>query len=335
MFHRSPLTRAAGLVLGAALAMQPLAAASAADVTIRFGWATTDSETDAYNYAAHAFADALEAAKPGHFKVSYFPNHQLGDERDMLQGLQLGTVNAAMITNSIVANIDEAFVVNDLPFLYASAGQAYKVLDGPLGDELFARLRKKKVVGLSWCESGFRNMVNRTRPITKPEDLNGLKFRVIESPLFVQMFSLLGSAGVPMPYGSVFTALQQGTIDGMENPTWAIASAKMNEVTKYFSITRHIYSVTPVMMSGRLFDSLSPEDQKTVVEAGKTACIKQRKFSADLEAKIIKDLAAQGMAVNEIADPAAFQARMKPLYDEYRPKIGAELMDRWLAALKQ
>lgn len=325
----------AGCAIAAALSLLPVVGASAADVKIRFGWATTDAETDSYNFAAHAFAKALEAAKPGHFEVGYFPNRQLGDEKDMLQGIQVGSVDAALITNSIISNVDPAFTINDLPFLYANAAQAYKMLDGPLGSELFARVRDKKIIGLAWCEAGFRNMANRTRPITKPEDLAGLKFRVIESPLFVNMFKLLNSAGVPMPFGEVFTALQQGTIDGMENPTWSIASSKINEVTKYLSITRHIYSATPIVMSGRLFASMSPEDQKIVMAAARTACDEERKFSTDSDAKIIKDLGAKGMTVNEVTDVAPFRAKMQPLYDEYRPKIGAELMDRWLAALKQ
>src|ERR1700730_5650193 len=124
-----------------------LTPAARADVTIRFGWATTDSATDAYNVAAHAFADALEASKPGYFKVSFFPNRQLGDERDMLQGLQLGTVDTALITNSVIANVDPAFTINDLPFLYPTSATAFKLLDGKLGEELLGRLKAKKVIG--------------------------------------------------------------------------------------------------------------------------------------------------------------------------------------------
>lgn len=335
MSYRSLLLKAAGFALGAALAATPLVGATAAEVTIRFGWATTDKETDAYNFGAHRFAEALEAAKPGHFEVQFFPNRQLGDEKDMLQGIQLGTVDAGLITNSIVGNVDPAYTINDLPFLYKDDAAVYKVLDGPLGQELFDRVADKKIIGLSWCASGFRNMANRVRPINTPEDVAGLKFRVIESPLFVGMFDNLGGAGVPMPFGEVFTALQQGTIDGMENPTWSIQANKMNEVTKYLSITRHIYSATPILMSGKLFNSLSAEDQGIVKAAAQTACEQQRAFQLEQEKGIIADLAAKGMVVNEIADPAAFQAKMQPLYDEYRPKIGDDLMNRWLEAVKQ
>ena len=333
MSYRSTLLKAAGLVLGAAMTVLP-SMASAAEVTIKFGWATTDKETDAYNFAAHRFADALEAAKPGHFEVQYFPNRQLGDETAMLQGVQLGTVDGGLVTNSIIANVDQSFIINDLPFLYKDAATVYKTLDGPLGEELFAKVVDKKIIGLAWCEAGFRNMANRVRAIATPEDVAGLKFRVIESPLFVGMFTNLGGAGVPMPFGEVFTALQQGTIDGMENPTWSIQANKMNEVTKYLSITRHIYSATPIVMSGRLYDSLSDEDKGIVKAAAKTACAQQRAFAQEQEQKIIADLVSKGMELNEVTDATAFQAKMQPLYDEYRPKIGDDLMTRWLEAVK-
>lgn len=318
-----------------AAALFTAAGTAHADVAIRFGWSTTDAETDSYRFTAHAFADALEAAKPGYFKVSFFPNRQLGEEREMMQGLQLGTVDAALITNSVVANVEGSFTVNDLPFLYPNAETAFKVLDSKLGVELFTRLKPKRVQGLAWCDSGFRNMINGVRPITSVADLKGLKFRVIESPLFVRMFTLLDSAGVPMPFGEVFTALQQGTIDGMENPTWNIVSARFDELVKNFSITRHIYSAIPILMSGRLFDRLSDEDKKVVQQAAQTACEKQRVFNAKAEKSIIEGMAKRGVKINEVADMTPFQDRVKPIYDEYRPKIGADLVDRWLEGVKQ
>jgi TRAP-type transport system periplasmic protein len=306
-----------------------------AEVTIKFGWATTDSATDSYNFAAHAFADALEAAKPGYFKVGFFPNRLLGDERDMLQGLQLGTVDTALITNSVIANIDPAFTINDLPFLYPTNESAYKVLDGKLGQELFSRLASRKIVGLSWCDAGFRNVINRVRSINSVDDLHGLKIRVIESPLFVRMFGLLNAGGVPMPFGSVFSALQQGTIDGMEGPTWAIASNRFDEVAKYLSLTRHIYSAIPILISGRLFDRLSAEDKKIVTEAAGTACAKERAFDDETDAKVIEGMIKRGVVVNKVSDIAPFRAQVMPLYGEYREKIGVELFDRWLSGVEQ
>jgi TRAP-type C4-dicarboxylate transport system substrate-binding protein len=159
--------------------------------------------------------------------------------------------------------------------------------------------------------------------------------RVIESPLFVRMFALLNAAGVPMPFGEVFSALQQGTIDGMENPTWAIAANRFDEVTKYLSITRHIYSAIPILMSARLFDSLGAEDKKIVVEAAKTACAKERAFNDLAETKVIDGMVKRGVTVNTVQDIAPFRVQMEPLYKEYRTKIGADVFDGWLAGVDQ
>jgi len=310
-------------------------AAAQAQVQFRLGWATTAAETDSYNYAAHRFADALEKAAPGGFKIAFFPNRQLGDEKEMLQGLRLGTVDAALITNPVIANVEPSFLVNDLPFLYAGPEQVVRTLDGELGAKLFETLKSKGVIGLGWCDSGFRNMANKVRPINKPEDLQGVKFRVLESPIFVGMFRQLGGTAVPMPWGELFTALQQGTVEGMEAPTWAIQSAKMNEVTKYLSVTRHIYSASPLLMSARTFGKLDAGQQETVRKAAVQACDEQRAFAAKAEASIFEALEKSGMVVNQVGDMASFREKMAPLYAEYRDKVGAELMDRWLAAVKQ
>lgn len=307
--------------------------AHAADINIRLGWATTDSETDSYKFAATQFAAALEEAAPGRFNVSFFPNRQLGDEKEMVQGLQLGTVDAALITNSIVANVEPSFLINDLPFLYTSAEQAHEILDGELGQTLFTALAEKRIVGLAFCESGFRNMANNVRPVNSPEDVAGVKYRVMESPIFIGMYQNLGGTAVPMAWGDTFTAMQQGTIDGLEIPTWVVAASKVDEVAKYLSLTQHVYTATPFLMSARLFDRLSPEDRQIVQQAAKTACAEQRQFNVRMESKDIETLEAKGMLVNQVSTPTAFRDKMQPLYDEYRPKIGGELLDQWLAAL--
>ena len=308
--------------------------ASAAEVNIRIGWATTDSETDAYRFAARAFAAALEKAAPGRFQVSYFPNRQLGDEKEMVQGMQIGTVDAALITNSIVANVEPGFLVNDLPFLYANTEQAHRILDGELGNKLFERLAKKNIVGLAFCESGFRNMINNVRPVAAPKDVEGVKYRVMESPIFIGMYQNLGGAAVPMAWGDTFTALQQGTIDGLEIPTWVIYASKMYEASKYLSLTQHVYTATPLLMSAKAFNRLGKDDQTLVRQAAATACREQRTFNAKMEAENIEALKAKGMTVNATNDPAAFRDKMRPVYDSYRPKIGDELMNQWMAALK-
>jgi TRAP-type transport system periplasmic protein len=307
--------------------------AAAAEVNIRIGWATTDAETDAYRFAAHQLAAELEKRAPGRFNLSFFPNRQLGDEKEMVQGMQLGTVDAGLITNSIVANVEPSFQINDLPFLYASAEQAHRILDGELGQKLFDKLAKKNIVGLAYCESGFRNMINNVRPVAAPKDVEGVKYRVMQSPIFIGMYKNLGGTAMPMAWGDVFTAMQQGTIDGLEIPTWVVTASKLNEVSKYLSLTHHVYTATPLLVSARLYKKLGAEDQKTLKEAARAACEDQRKFNAKMEDKDIAALKEKGMEVNKVGGLTAFRDKMRPVYDEYRPKIGAELMDQWMAAL--
>ncbi len=328
-------TRRALIALATGIAVASATPALAEDqVTIKLGWATTDAETDAYAFAAREFKKTLEEAKPGRFEVQLYPNRQLGDEKEMVQGLQLGTVDAALITNSIVANVVPEFQINDLPFLYASREQAHQTLDGPMGDKLFDLLAEKKIVGLAFCESGFRNMLNNKQPVAQPADVEGVKYRVMESPIFIGMYDNLGGSAVPMAWGDVFTAMQQGAIDGLEIPTWVIDAAKLYEVTEYLSMTQHVYTATPLMVSKRLYDKLSPDEQVLLKEAARSACVSERAFGAKQEQAIIAKLQENGMTVNQVGDPQAFQAKMQPLYDEYRPKIGADFMDEWMASLK-
>ncbi len=163
----------------------------------------------------------------------------------MLEGMRLGTVDAGVITNAVIAQIEPAFQLNDLPFLYENEAQAQRVLDGPVGQKLAAKLESKGVKLLGWMEGGFRNMINNVRPVEKPDDVKGVKYRVMQNPVFIGMFSSLGGNAVPMAWGETFTAVQQGAIDGLEIPLAVIDQNKYFEVTKFLSITNHTYSAIP------------------------------------------------------------------------------------------
>ena len=160
----------------------------------------------------------LEARSNGRIDVQLFPNRQLGDEKPMIEGMRLGTVDAGVITNAVIAQIEPAFQLNDLPFLFESEPQAQKVLDGPVGQRLQKKLEAKGVVLVGFLEGGFRSMINNVRPVEKPEDVQGVKYRVMQNPVYIGMFSSLGGYAVPMAWGETFTAVQQGTIDGLEIP---------------------------------------------------------------------------------------------------------------------
>ncbi|WP_372053874.1 TRAP transporter substrate-binding protein [Tistrella mobilis] len=321
-------------LLGAALGLGALVAtlpAMAADVTLKLGWTTSDGATDPYAIAARDFAAALEAEMPGVFEVKYFPNRQLGDEKEMIEGMSFGTIDGGIITNAVIANVEPAFQLLDLPFLFANEAQAHKVLDGDVGQELMGKLRNRGIIGLGFAEGGFRHMINNTRPVANPDDVSGVKYRVMQNPVFLEMFSSLGGNPVPMAWGETYTAVQQGTIDGLEIPVAVVQANKFSEVTKYLSLTRHTYSALGLMISKRTFDKMTKEQQDAVLRAAPKAIAAQRAEVAENTTKIIEELKAAGMTVNEINDPAAFRAKVTGVYDRFKPRIGAELMDKTLA----
>lgn len=321
-------------LLGAALGLGALVAtvpAMAADVTLKLGWTTSDGATDPYAIAARDFAAALEAEMPGVFEVKYFPNRQLGDEKEMIEGMSFGTIDGGIITNAVIANVEPAFQLLDLPFLFANEAQAHKVLDGDVGQELMGKLRNRGIIGLGFAEGGFRHMINNTRPVAQPDDVSGVKYRVMQNPVFLEMFSSLGGNPVPMAWGETFTAVQQGTIDGLEIPVAVIQANKFAEVTKYLSLTRHTYSALGVLISKRSFEKMTKEQQEAVRRAAPKAIAAQRAQVAENTKQIIEELKAAGMTVNEINDPAAFRAKVTGVYDRFKPRIGAELMDKALA----
>lgn len=310
--------------------------AMADPVKLRMGSATADADTDVYKITYLELAKALEQIAPGEFDLSFFPNRQLGDEKEMVQGLQLGTLDLAAITNSVVANVVPEFVVNDLPFVYPDQAAAIDILDGPLGDDLLALLDAKGIVGLAFCEAGYRHMLNNVRPVTKPEDVAQSKYRVMQSPIFIGMFESLGGNPVPMAWGDTVTAFQQGAIDGIEVPAWVVAGANLDEVAKYMSLTRHVYSVAPLMMSKVSFNRLSETQQQALKTAAKAACQAERVQSAAQEASILQDLTAKGrMQINDVGDTAPFREAMLPVYEEFRGQIGSDRLDAWLAATQE
>ncbi len=315
-----------GLGAGAALAQNK--------AIIKLGWTTTDGAQDPYAIAARAFKSHVEAASKGSIEVQMFPNRQLGDEKPMLEGLRFGTVDASIMTNAVMAQIEPGYQLNDLPFLYASEAQAHKVLDGKVGAELARRLETKGIITLAAMEGGFRNMINNKKPVQNPADVSGVKYRVMQNPVYIDMFNSMGGSAVPMAWGETFTAVQQGTIDGLEIPLAVIDSSKYNEVTKYLSLTNHTYSVIYLLVSKRTMDKLTPEQRKIMSDSAKLAQAEQRKASAENSKQLVTALQAKGMAVNTISDPAAFRKSVAPVYEKFRPSIGAELLNMALEQVK-
>lgn len=319
---------AAGLLFAAA------PASAQQKSVIKLGWTTSDGAQDPYALGARAFKERVESASGGRIEVQLFPNRQLGDEKPMIEGMRLGTVDAGVITNAVIAQIEPAFQLNDLPFLYESEAQAQRVLDGPIGQKLAAKLETKGIKLLGWMEGGFRNMINNVRPVEKPEDVKGVKYRVMQNPVFIGMFSSLGGNAVPMAWGETFTAVQQGAIDGLEIPLAVIEQNKYFEVTKYLSLTSHTYSAIPLLMAKRSFDRLPDDLKKAVLDSAAAATKAQREASGAAAKDTLVKLEKAGMKINRVGDFKPFRASVQSVYEQFKPSIGADLMQEAMAAVQ-
>lgn len=313
--------------VAAALTLTSAGAVGAVE-TLSIGWTEADTEDNAYALAARYFVEELEKIAPGEFDAEFHPNHELGDETQMLQQMQLGSLDAGVITATQVANIEPAFQLNDLPFLYDSNEEAHAVLDGEVGQELLSRLTEKGIVGLGFTEAGFRNVINNVRPIHQTSDLNGVKLRMQPSDIFISTFDALGANPVPMEWSDVFTAVQQGTVDGLEIPVAGIYTNKFAEVTDYLSLTQHAYNAQALLLSKQFFDALSPELQDAVRTAADRAIKRQRSTMASMKDELLQKLGEAGMSINEVDDLQAFRDAVQPVYEEYRGRIGPELVDK-------
>lgn len=333
MNRRTPLKTVAALAAVAALSL-PLHAVAQSPTVIKLGWTTSDGAQDPYAVGARAFKSAVERESRGRVEVQLFPNRALGDERQMLEGMRFGTVDAGIITNAVIAQLEPAFSINDLPFLYATEAQAHKALDGAIGQELATKLAAKSIVVLGFMEGGFRNMINNKRPVATPSDVKGVKYRVMQNPVFIDMFNSLGGSAVPMAWGETFTAVQQGTIDGLEIPLAVIDANKYYEVTKYLSLTNHTYSAIGLVMSKRTLDKLPADLRAAVQTAARSATAIQRQVAGADAQKTLGTLEKNGMKVNRVSDVAAFRASVTPVYDKFRQSGQAALLDKALAAVK-
>ena len=271
----------------------------------------------AYNEGAREFARRLKEATGGVIDIRVYPGGQLGKgERELLEGMQIGTIDLAVTATGPVSGFRQSMMVLDLPFLFRDYHHVDSVLDGPVGLKLLDDLEKARLKGLSFFENGFRNFTNSARPLLKPEDFRGLKFRTMENPAHLASVRELGAQAVPMSWGEVYTSLKTKVIDGQENPVAIIHSHKLNEVQQYLSLTGHFYSPAPLTMSLRRFKSLKPEWQKLFIETATEVAAYERKIIRDNEEKQIGDLKAWGMDVRTV-DKAIFFMAMEPVYAKF------------------
>lgn len=315
------------LIFFAGLFLAFAATGSAQKVELKLGFVTAASESDPYYIVCKKWADLIEANTKGKYKVNLFPSGQLGNENEMIKNLTMGTMDLGVITNAPTGSFIKNFMVFDLPFIFPDEKTAHGVLDGKAGEMLLERLKKMSIVGLGYAEGGFRHMINNVRPINTPEDTKGIKFRVMTTPIYIGLFQSLGSNAVPMPWGEVFTAVQQKVIDGLEIPVPVVYANKYYEVTKYLSLTGHTYSPLIMMCSDQRWKKLTSEEQGIFRTAAREAAAFERAKIKEIISDVLGKIKATGMAVNEVANKKPFQEAVKPLYTKFEGEIGKDVLD--------
>lgn len=320
-----------GLALIAVVALAAVPPVEGAKVTIRL--ATEPAAPDPTFELANKFKELAEAKGKGDIEVKFFPGGALGTQRQLQEQVQLGSIEIVG-TASDMPELEPKFGVFDFPFLFGDRTHVYKVIDGPIGEELNqAVIRNKGVRVLSWGELGFRHFTNAVRPITKPEDLKGLKIRVPPNKIRVAAIKAMGAAATPIPWKELYTALQQRVVDGQENPTNAIVTLSMWEVQKFVSLSNHVFTPTYLLVNERFYQSLAPGLRQAVTEAAVEAQTWQRAENQRREASELQQAKNKGMQVNA-ADVKAFVPLARPVWDEFAAVVGKELLDR-IVALRQ
>jgi tripartite ATP-independent transporter DctP family solute receptor len=323
--------------LVACLIASTSAAPAAAQAPVTLKLATIVGVDHPFSTSAMKFKEVAEAKSGGRLKIEVYPAGQLAKNGTvMLEGMQLGTVDiGANDTPTIGAKWDSKFLMPDVPFLWQSREHVWKVVDGPIGKELIARLEPLGARGFCFGGGwGFRNILSNKRPVTTPADLKGQTIRVPPVPTLVEVMKAFGANPVPMQWGEVYLAMKQGTIDGLELPATTVTSDKFHEITKYYSITRHAYPPAIWMMASAKYNALPDDLKKVVDESMQTACAQHRQDELKQEAESFAQMKAKGVQINEVKDVREFQERAAPVWTFLEVKVGKEFFGRVVAAAR-
>ena len=289
-------------VAAAAFAALPIAAqAQTVKLTLGHGAAIGNPRHE----ASVKFAEVVKAKSGGRIEVQVAPSAQLGDDAAMVTALRTGALDMSANSQGAVSNAVPEYAAFGMPFLFSSPAAAFKLLDGPLGKELADKSAEKGLILLGTWDNGIRQMTNSKRPIAKVEDMKGLKMRVPPDATLVDIMKALGAESQQIKFAELYVALQQGVVDGQENPLVNIHASKLYEVQKNLAMTNHQFQMTPFLISKRSWDKLSDADKKAVTEAAAEATALQRKLSQEADDKLLADLKAKGMQVTT-PDKAAF-----------------------------
>ena len=313
------------LALGLGLALGLMAGAQA-QTTMKISISVAQNSHQ--GIAIDTFAKEVEKRTGGRYKVQTFYNGALGGERESIEAVQLGTQELAFSSTGPIPNFVPETKILDVPFLFRDKAHARAVLDGPIGQELLAKFEPKGFKALAWAENGFRHMTNSKRDVKEPADLKGLKMRTMENPVHVAAYKGFGIITTPMAFPEVFTALQQGTVDGQENPLSVIISAKFDQVQKHLTLTGHVYSPAIFVMNKGAFDKLSAADKQAFIDAAREGTKANRARVDEDDAKGVADLRAKGMTVIDTIDKAKFVSALAPVNAQFEKDFGKANLDR-------
>ncbi len=298
-----------------------------AEKVIKVGHATPT--TDAMHLAWSFFKEKVEARSNGSLKVEIYPNAALGNDRELFEAVMMGDLTCCSGSSSPLAAFVPDLFILDVPFTFGTRADVWTALDGPLGQALDNKMAAKGIVNLGYWENGFRNITNNKRAIHTAKDLEGIKLRTMENPIHMAAWKALGANPTPMSFGELFTALQQGTVDGQENPYALIYNSKFFEVQKYISDTHHIFTAYIPVMNKEFLDDLTDEEKEIVLTAAKEMRDYQRKIATELDEKSKEKILASGIEMTEITpeERASFRIAIEPALKMAEERVSPEVVD--------
>ena len=287
-----------------------------------------------YNIGAKKFADLIKERTNGRIDFKIYPSGMLGKgEREVTEGLQQGSIDLQVTSTGPLGGFSPSIIILDFPFLFRDYDHVDLVLDGPIGLKLLNDFEKLNIKALAFWENGFRHLTNSKKPVKNVEDGKGLKIRTMENKVHLAAWRSAGYNPTPMAFGEVFTALQQGVIDGQENPTAVTYTSKFWDAgQKYYSFTAHVYSPALLLMNKKKFDGMTKEDQELFSRTALEAAKFQRKVNRDAEEESLKDMASKGVTVIRDVDRASFKKAMMPAYDAFSSEVSKAEIEKIMNA---
>ncbi len=324
------LTSILGMCLLAATVSGP--AFAAAKVTIKLGHIA--EPVHPYGQGADYFAKLVAEKSGGDMEVQVFPNSQQGGQKELIEGMIFGSVDMALVGTAVLGQFQPQISLFDLPFLFEDRPHAYRSLD-TVGMEIAKPLEARGLKMLGYMENGIRHMTDNVRPIKTPDDMKGLKIRVMTNKIYVEMMKALGASPTPMAFSELYSAMQQGTVDGQENPSAHIYTKRFFEVQKYASLTAHAYAPEPMLISMITWKKLSPKQQKIITAAAKEAVDWQRKISEEQDNSYWEKIKATGKMEVITVDRKPFMEATKPVYAMFAKTVGQDNIDKVNALRKK